>query len=155
MENIKEVENTLKLRNLSKTRWTNRAESIHAVWRSYEVIMNTFSAMLKTKQMTEALQAEELNIVDAMTIIKATVDSLRRINEDSHAIDAKIHAGIAYARKLGGDPEAEFNRKHRVRRPPSRIDDNPDSQVTLTMMQFYRREFKPCSIYKLFSWVTI
>ena len=41
--------------------------------------------------------------------------------------------------KLGGDPEAEFNRKHRVRRPPSRIDDNPDPQVTLTMMQFYRR----------------
>ena len=98
--------------------------------------------MPKTKQMTEALQAEELNIVDAMTIIKATVDNLRRINGDSHAMDAEIHAGTAYARKLGGDPEAEFNRKHRVRRPPSRIDDNPDSQVTLTMMQFYRREFK-------------
>ena len=98
--------------------------------------------MPKTKQMTEALQAEELNIVDAMTTIKATVDNLRRINEDSHAMDAEIHAGIAYARKLGGDPEAEFNRKHRVRRPPSMIDDNPDSQVTLTMMQFYRREFK-------------
>ena len=178
-ENIKEVENALKLRNLSKTRWTNRAESIHAVWTSYEVIINTFSAiqnsgdfdtstkvtarslchkrmsidfvlsmifmkniMPKTKQMTEALQAEELNIVDAMTIIKATVDNLRRINEDSHGMDAEIHAGIAYARKLGGDSEAEFNRKHRVRRPPSRIDDNPDSQVTLTMMQFYRREFK-------------
>ena len=55
--------------------------------------------------MTEALQAEELNIVDAMTIIKATVDNLRRINEDSHAMDAEIHAGIMYARKLGGDPE--------------------------------------------------
>ena len=145
-ENIKEVENALKLRNLSKTRWTNRAESIYAVWTSYEVILNTFSAiqnsgdfdtstkvtarslcdkkmsidfvlsmmfvkniMPKTKQMTEALQAEELNIVDAMTIIKATVDNLRRINEDSHAMDAEIHAGIAYARKLDGDPEAEFN----------------------------------------------
>ena len=175
-ENIKEVENALKLRNLLKTRWTNRAESIHA---SYEVITNTLSAihnsgdfdtstkvtarslydemisvdfvlsmmfmkniMPKTKQMMEALQAEELNIVDAMTIIKATVDNLRRINEDSHAMDAEIHAGIAYTRKLGCDPEAEFNRKHRVRRPPSRIDDNPDLQVTLTMMQFYRREFK-------------
>ena len=98
--------------------------------------------MPKTKQMAEVLQAEELNIVDAMTIIKASVDNLRRINENSHAMDAEINAGIAYARKLGGDPEAEFNRKHRVRRPPSRIDDNSDSQVTLTMMQFYRREFK-------------
>ena len=94
--------------------------------------------MPKTKQMTEVLQAEELNIVDTMTIIKATVDNLRRINEDSHAMDAENHAGIAYAHKLGSGPEAEFNRKHRVRRPPSRTDDNPDSQVTLTMMQFYQ-----------------
>jgi hypothetical protein len=50
---------------------------------------------------------------------------------------------FAHAGKLGGDPEAEFNRKHRVRRPPRRINDNSDSQATLTMtMQFYRREFK-------------
>ena len=41
-ENIKEVENVLKLRNMSKTRWTNRAGSMHAVWTTYEVIMNTF-----------------------------------------------------------------------------------------------------------------
>jgi hypothetical protein len=181
-ENIKGVENALKLRNLSKTRWTNRAESIRAVWTSYELIINALSAiqnsgdfdnttkvaakglydkmmsidfilsimfmkniMWKTKQMTEALQEEELNILDAMTIIMATIDSLKRINEESHAMDDEIHAGIAYAGKLGGDPErpeAEFNRKHRVRRPPRRIDDNPDSQATLTMMQFYRREFK-------------
>ncbi len=178
-KSIKGVENALKLRNLSKTRWTNRAESIRAVWTSYEFIINALSAiqnsgdfdnttkvaakglydkmmsidfilsimlmkniMWKTKQMTEALQEEELNILDAMTIIMATIDSLKRINEESHAMNDEIHAGIAYARKLGGDPGAEFNRKHGVRRPPRRIDDNPDSQATLTMMQFYRREFK-------------
>ena len=178
-ENIKDVENALKLRNLSKTRWTNRAESIRAVWTSYQLIMNALSTiqnsgdfdngtkviakglhdkmisadfvlsimfmkniMSKTKQMTEALQAEELNIVDAMTIIRATVEILKGINDDSHSMDDEIHAGIAYAGKLGGDPEAEFNRKHRVRRRPRRIEDNPDSQATLTMMEFYRREFK-------------
>ncbi|CAB4009122.1 Hypothetical predicted protein [Paramuricea clavata] len=52
-------------------------------------------------------------------------DSLKRINHDSHDIDDEIHAGIVYAGKLGGDPEAEFNCKHRMRRPPRRIDDNP------------------------------
>ena len=57
-------------------------------------------------------------------------------------MDDRIDAGIAYAGTLGGDPEAEFNRKHRVRRPPRRIDDHPDSQARLTMLQFYRREFK-------------
>ena len=62
-------------------------------------------------------------------------------------MDANVHAGIAYASKLRGDPEAEFNRKHRVRRPPRMIDDSPDSQVTLTMMQFTGKNSKPCSIY--------
>jgi len=35
------VDNTLQLRNLSKTRWTARAESIKAVWASYEAICNS------------------------------------------------------------------------------------------------------------------
>ena len=35
---MSEIENTLRLRNLSKTRWTARAESIKAVWSSLEAI---------------------------------------------------------------------------------------------------------------------
>jgi len=35
---MSEIENTLRLRNLSKTRWTARAESIKAVWCSLEAI---------------------------------------------------------------------------------------------------------------------
>mgnify|MGYP002804589380 CR=1 FL=1 len=50
--------------------------------------------MPKTRQMMEALQAEELNIVDAMTSIKGVVDNLRKINEDLHAMDAEIHGFI-------------------------------------------------------------
>lgn len=37
---MSEIENTLRLRNLSKTRWTARAESIKAVWSSLEAISN-------------------------------------------------------------------------------------------------------------------
>ena len=37
-EHIKQVENALKLRNLSKTRWVYRSESIKAVWSSFEAI---------------------------------------------------------------------------------------------------------------------
>ena len=92
--------------------------------------------------MTEALQAENLNVVDAMTIIMATVESLKRINDDEKAMDDEIQAGIVFAKKLGGNPEAEFNRKHRVRRPPRRINDNPSTQTELSIFQFYRREFK-------------
>lgn len=35
---LNEIENSLHLRNFSKTRWTARAESIKAVWISYEII---------------------------------------------------------------------------------------------------------------------
>ena len=69
-----------------------------------------------------------------MTIIRVTIQTASRESTMGHdAMDDKIHAGIAHAGKLGGDLEAEFNRKHRVRRPPRRINDNPDSQATLTM----------------------
>ena len=37
----KEVESLLKLRNVSKTRWLARSESILAVWISFKVIQNT------------------------------------------------------------------------------------------------------------------
>ena len=50
--------------------------------------------MIKSKEMTEALQAENLNVVDAMTIIMATVESLKRINDDEKAMDDEIQAGI-------------------------------------------------------------
>ncbi|CAI6371974.1 unnamed protein product [Macrosiphum euphorbiae] len=40
-----DVDNTLQLRNLSKTRWTARAESIKAVWVSFEAICNTLQSM--------------------------------------------------------------------------------------------------------------
>ena len=45
-------------------------------------IMFMKNIMIKSKQMTEALQAENLNVVDAMTIIMATAESLKRINDD-------------------------------------------------------------------------
>ena len=104
-------------------------------------IMFMKNIMIKSKQMTEALQAENMNAVDAMTIIMATVESLKRINDDEKAMDDEIDAGIVFAKKLGGNPVAEFSRKHRVRRPPRRTDDNPNTQEELSIFQCYRSEF--------------
>ena len=175
---VKKVENSLKLRNLSKTRWIARAESIRAVWMSYDAVKDTLAAiktssesdnntnasatdlhdkmesvdfvlsimsmkniMITSKRITEALQAENLNVVDAIIIIMATAESVKRINDDEKAMDDEIQAGIVFAKKLGGNPEAEFSRKHRVRRPPRRIDNNSNTKAELSIFQFYRREF--------------
>ena len=42
-DHLKQVENALKLRNLSKTRWVYRSESIDAVWSSFEAIRNALA----------------------------------------------------------------------------------------------------------------
>ena len=46
---MEDVAKALKLRNLSKTRWTARAESIQAVWISYEAIVEALEEILYTK----------------------------------------------------------------------------------------------------------
>ena len=110
------LDNILQLRNLSKTRWTARAESIRSVWHSIDPIAmshgqlgepsndaktKTLAAgllskinrrdfiialmfgkniMNKTQKLTEGLQLEELNINDAVTIMDATMETLKNIN---------------------------------------------------------------------------
>ena len=98
--------------------------------------------MQKTMQMTAVLQAEELNILDAVEIIKVTIASLKKINEDEAGMNAQIQAGILFARKQGGEPEAEFAKKHRIRRRPIRTDEHPETEVDVQMVQFFRKEFK-------------
>jgi len=57
-DRMKEIEGSLQLRNLSKTRWTARAESIKSVWISLDIIIetleniivsNNFDSLTKTK----------------------------------------------------------------------------------------------------------
>ena len=122
------MENALKLRNLSKTRWTARAESIRAMLSSFEEIKATLLSIssnknkfhtstwqhakksqfkngicwlnniinvyekhiAEKKQMTTSLQVEELNILDAVEIIKLTIASLTAINEDKASMNDQI-----------------------------------------------------------------
>ena len=62
-----DVANALKLRNLSKTRWTARAKSIQAVWISYEAIVEALEEILtkpvdaKTRAHASGLQAAGLH----------------------------------------------------------------------------------------------
>lgn len=45
-------------------------------------IMFMKNVMYKTKRMTETLQSEDLNVIDAITIIESKVKSLETINND-------------------------------------------------------------------------
>ena len=54
----------------------------------------------------------------------------------------QIKASCKFAEKTGIDPEEDFKKHYRKRRKPARADDNPNTQVDLTMPQHFRKEFK-------------
>jgi hypothetical protein len=171
------IENALKLKNLSKTRWTARADAIQAVWHSYEAIVSSLNQlatttilpmkqralaqglqkkiksfdlivslmfmkniMYKTKNLTEKLQEEELNVSDAVDLIEATIASLQRLRDDTSNINDEIKAASAFAQKFDINSEEFYARHHRPRRAPRRVDDNAHTQEVQSMEGFYRRE---------------
>ena len=96
----------------------------------------------KTKVLTEVLQGENLNIIDALNAIKATITSLEVIRGDDVGIRNQIEASVAVLSGKGVDVNAEFSRLHRPRRQPRRLDDNPQSMAEIPISTFYDREFK-------------
>ncbi|XP_065051305.1 uncharacterized protein LOC135680981 [Rhopilema esculentum] len=65
--------------------------------------------MKKTKILTMQLQAEELNILDAMKLIEATVENLKKIRIDNKAMDEELDALNECAKQHGIDSAAEFS----------------------------------------------
>jgi hypothetical protein len=84
--------------------------------------------MLKMKFVSDTLQRENLNIIQALEMTKATIKFLERINSNEKMeLTSQITASMEYSKKLDIDAEAEFARYHRTRRPPRRLDDNPET----------------------------
>ena len=96
--------------------------------------------MTKTKILTKQLQEEELNIVDALTIIDATVENLKFKRNDEKGLNAEIESMVAFGSKVEIDALAEYTHHHRTRRSPTRIDDNPDQTAEISFQEFYRKE---------------
>ena len=172
-----EIDNVLKFRNLSKTRWVYSSESIEAVWRIYEEIPKAIDEivttagveprvkargngiktkllsfdflfglmfmrliMKKIKLLTKQLQEEELNILDTLLLIDATVENLKKIRSEDRAMDAELDAIAEFGNKMGIDSIAQYQLHHRPRRPPRKIDDHPEASAQLLLKEFYRKE---------------
>lgn len=178
-EEISEIENSLHIVNLSKTRWTAQAQSLKAVWTSFEAVVEVLekvieshnfdnktkatalslkkailnfdfivcvvfmkNVMYKSKVLTELLESRELNVIDAAVAIRSTVISFESMLSDDDGMNNLIEAAKQFSSKLDVNAEDDFSRHHRKRKPPKKIDDNPESAATLPMEQFYRKEFK-------------
>ena len=58
---VLEVDNPLYLRNLSKTRWTARAESIKSVWSSYEAILDSLAKLEESNDCSTRTSANHVH----------------------------------------------------------------------------------------------
>ena len=96
--------------------------------------------MFKMKMMIDLLQTEELDVSGALLAMQETKDSLQRIRRTENAIDDEVQAACLFARQFNVDAEAEFQRIHRTRVPPRRLDPNPETQTNMSMATFYRKE---------------
>ena len=63
-DKLEEIENALVLHNLSKTRWSARAESVEAVWQSFDAILDVLEILEGSKGgKTKTKSANLLNSV--------------------------------------------------------------------------------------------
>ena len=150
------------VKNLSKSRWTERAESIKAVWNSYDCIIDTLNSlkewgkldrdsrctasdlsekmvsvdlyltlvfminvMYKTKLAVTEVQKVNFDIMSGLEVMRQTAESMERMRNDDKSLDGLIDLAIDQCQKHDIDCVYEFNRRHRPRRPPGRIDDAP------------------------------
>ena len=72
---------------------------------------------VETKLMTEKMQEEQLNILDALVILKGTITTLETMSECEVAMSKNIRAAIEVARKFDIDAKVDYDKFHRVRRP--------------------------------------
>ena len=99
--------------------------------------------MYKTKVLSDYLQGESINIAGALVAINSTNHVLRRIRAGEAEINVEIEAAVAVAMNYGTEPLADFARLHRMRRPPRRFDDHPETASPLlnSITSYYRSEF--------------
>ena len=64
--------------------------------------------MYKSKRMTETLQSQDLNVIDAITTVETTVKSLEIAKNDIDGMNAEIKAAASFAEKLGIDVDSDF-----------------------------------------------
>ena len=89
--------------------------------------------MKMTKILTVQMQKPELNILDALSLMDATVKSLERIRNSESEMNSQVQASVQFAKSFGLDAQK------RTRRTSSRIDENPHTTADIQFYAQYRK----------------
>lgn len=83
---------------------------------------------------------DSLSRVDRCRLEKLRSNTNAIEKGDEKELNAEIESMVAFGSKVEIDVLAEYTRHHRTRRPPTRIDDNPDQTAEISFQEFYRKE---------------
>ena len=64
--------------------------------------------MVKTKILTKQLQTVDINIVDTLEAVKATIATLHHLRNDEDNLNKQIDAAIIFGGRLGIDAVEEY-----------------------------------------------
>ncbi len=111
---------------------------------NFDFIVSLFfmkSILYKVKIVTEILEKEEINVIDAIETIDSCVTSLERIRTSEEEVNNLLDAAIIFSKKLNIDVQGNFKVHHRRRRVPKKYDISNENEATLNIHKFYRKEF--------------
>ena len=115
-----EIVDALKeLENVQVTKTKTKAKNLLARLCSFEflvMVMFMRNIMVKTKILTKQLQTVDINVVDTLEAVKATIATLRHLRNDEDNLNKQIDAAIVFAGRIGIDAVEEYQRNHRPRR---------------------------------------
>ncbi|CAF4027517.1 unnamed protein product [Adineta steineri] len=97
---------------------------------TYLIFMKNLMSM--TNSITTQFQAEKLDLISAAELLAQTVKLLETERSNEINLNNLILISEKKSKTYGVDPEIEFSRKHRIKKPPKRLDDNPQNGYQLT-----------------------
>ena len=92
--------------------------------------------------MTEKMQEEQLNILDALVMLKGTITTPETTSECEVEMNNNIRAAIAVTSKFDIVAKVEYDEFHRVRRQSKRKDDLPETRTIIDFQTSYMNEMK-------------
>ena len=98
--------------------------------------------MSTTNALTYEFQHEKLDLITAAETLQKTITLLQSERNDDDNLNRTLVVCENMASKFDIDPDEEFNTKHRKRKPPKRIDENPETTHTFSRYCFNGR----CSV---------
>ncbi|CAF1556600.1 unnamed protein product, partial [Didymodactylos carnosus] len=90
------------------------------------------NAVSMTNALTTEFQRTELDMITAAEILSGTINVLQCERDDDNTLKNIITVADNWSKSYDINPDEEFNKHHRPRRPPRRIDQNPSTAHVFT-----------------------